>query len=194
MQLQSHPLASHRTPAHPAAAVERPLRASSPPFGPDFGRVRGIRRKGMGAPATVQLKSLKFPRSMKTEPFWSPFLTAVPPLVLLLSPPCSRRHDSHYRRIAALFPLTAILCSLVGSLGVCGVFRPHDWLTTGKIPLHDSPRTGDGRWLRSESKQRLLSKSHAISDTGTVRTQCSSRCFYCKHGRRAGRRPPGYYR
>lgn len=70
----SHP----NTLAHPASAGKPPLHASSPLFGPDFGRVRGTRRKGTGAPATVQLKSLMFPLSTKTEKaFLTPFLTAV---------------------------------------------------------------------------------------------------------------------
>lgn len=109
--------------AHPASAGKPPLHASSPLFGPDFGSVRGTRRKGMGAPAKVQLKSLVFPLSTKTEkPFLTPFsqlyFRADPVVVAALF----TRLDFQYRWIAALFTLDAILCRVVGSLEVCGVF------------------------------------------------------------------------
>lgn len=72
-------LVLHQAQAHPASAGKPPLHANTPLFGHDFGRVRGTRRKGTGAPAKVQLKSLMFLLSTKSEtPFLTPFLTAAP--------------------------------------------------------------------------------------------------------------------
>lgn len=138
------PLQPHlNTPTHPASPAKLPLRASSPLFGPDFGRVGGTRRKGMDAPAKAQLKSLAFPLSTKTDKsFLIPFPTAV------FSPQsCCSRGLVHTTRLS-VSPDRRAVYARCDSLPGCresfclrgGFFlRLHDWSTTGKITLHDSP-------------------------------------------------------